>query len=269
MWIICMFTTQRCTPRSPPTSPISVTTTQNALYMYQPDNCHMMVLRSSTIAFHFHLFMSPITTSFISIPKMCPALQKPKANMCKSIQSTLQFGFRLMVPYTWSTVKQASQFATSISIGALTKYIYGKQCLVRRSIGYHTGVSSTSWAELLTTCFSGTLWCQLSVISPCPTRYIGGWTKCPVHWSSSRGNQAECVIIVRPIHTSFAMMFTLVYSTTILLNALSSSCNNMGSGNICCILPQQNSIKLRNISTQRRIEVAWSGMNRYVSWILS
>jgi hypothetical protein len=39
--------------------------------------------------------------------------------------------------------------------------------------------------------------------------------------------------------------------TAILLNTLSSSCNSLRSGKICCMLQQRNSMMLRNVSTQR------------------
>jgi len=149
------------------------------------------------------------------------------------------------------------------------KSIYGHRFLVRSSIDYRTGASSTTWAEELSTSFSGTLRWQPSATSLLRTLYSKGWTQCSTQWASSLRNPAKCVTIVWPIQTTFAMMITHVSFTAILLNALSSSCNSLRSGNICRMHWRRNSMMLRNVSTQRWNQATGGGMNRYVSWISS
>jgi len=211
----------------------------------------MMILRSSMIVFHFHSFMNRITTLFFTLPTMIPAIQKPTAWRCVSIPSNHRFGHVFVVLHTWRTVQLASLLVTSISMSSTMKSIYGHRFLARRSIDLRTGASSTSSAQLLSTSFSGTLQWQPSVTSLRPTLYSNGWTKCPTLWPSTLGNPAKCVTIVWPIQTTFATMITHVSFTAILLNALSSSCNSLRSGNICRMHQQRNSMMLRNISAQR------------------
>jgi len=79
----------------------------------------------------------------------------------------------------------------------------------------------------------------------------------------------KCVTIVWMIQTTCVMKITHISFTPILLNALSSSCNSLCSGNICCMLQQRNSMMLRNISTQGWNKAIGGGMNRYISWISS
>jgi len=71
------------------------------------------------------------------------------------------------------------------------------------------------------------------------------------------------------IQTTFVMMIKYSSATTIVVNALRSSCDSPCSGNLCHIHPLKNWMKLRNISTQRWHEATGGGMTSYISWILS
>jgi len=156
-----------------------------------------------------------------------------------------------------------------ILISLTMKLIYGHRFLARWSCDSRTGVSSTTWAELLSTIFSGTLQCQLSPTSLHPTLYLKAWTKCPTWWAWTLANPEESNTMVWPIQTSFATMNTHICSTAILLNEVSFSCNSLGAGIICRMLQQRNSMMLRNLSTQRWNQVTGGAMNRYISWIAS
>jgi len=90
-----------------------------------------------------------------------------------------------------------------------------------------------------------------------------------MRWASTLWNPAKCVTIVWLIQTTFTTMITHVSFTAILLTALTSSCNSLRSGNICRMLQQRNSMRLRNLSSQRWNQATGGGMNRYVSWISS
>jgi len=149
------------------------------------------------------------------------------------------------------------------------KLIYGDHVLARRCINWRTAASSTTWAELLSTSFSGTLRWQPSATWLRPTLYWKGWMKRPTRWASTVGNQANCIRIVWPIQTTFATMITNISFSAILLNALCFSCNRLRLGNICCILQQRSLLMLRNISTQRWNQATGGGTKRNISWILS
>jgi len=141
------------------------------------------------------------------------------------------------------------------------KLIHSHHDLARRRINECTGASSTVWAELQSIGISGTLQWQPSATSLHSTLHSKGWMKCPTQWASTHGNPAKFATIFWPIQTTFAIMITYVSFTTILLNALSSICNSLHSGNICHMVLQRNSTMLRNISTQRWNKGTWGGTN--------
>jgi len=128
---------------------------------------------------------------------------------------------------------------------------YGKYFLPRRGIDSPTGASSTTRAKLYSTSFSRSLHWQPSETSIHPTVYSKGSTTCPTRWASSFGYRPKCDRITWPIQPTFAMMSTHISLTAILLNALTSSCSRLHLGNICHMLPQRNSMMLRNISSHR------------------
>jgi hypothetical protein len=129
-----VFTAPRRTPTSVLTSLTSVATTKKGYYTYQPNNCQMMVLRSSTIVLYFHSFMNLITTLFFPLPTTIPVIQKPTWRIRVLIQSNLQIGHVFVVLHTWTTVLPASLLVTSISMSWTMKLIYGHRFLARRSI---------------------------------------------------------------------------------------------------------------------------------------
>jgi len=145
------------------------------------------------------------------------------------------------------------------------KLIYGNCVLGRRSIDLRTGAWTTTWAELLWTSFSESLWWQPSATSLHCTVNWRGWMKCPTQWASILRFWSMCLAIVWPIQTIFKPIITHVSSTTIQLNVLNSSCNSLHSGNRCCMLQWTNSVKLRNIPTQRSNQATGCWMNRYFS----
>jgi len=116
---------------------------------------------------------------------------------------------------------------------------------------------------------SATLPWQPSATSLHPTLYSKSWSKCPMRWALTIENQANCVTIIQPIQTIFAAKIAHCFFSAILFIALSSSCNNLRSGNICHLLQYRNSMMLRNISTQSWIQPTGGGMNGYVRPILS
>jgi len=75
--------------------------------------------------------------------------------------------------------------------------------------------------------------------------------KCPMWWASTPGYPGLCTTISWQIQTIVAMMIILVLCNTILLNVLSSSCNSLHSGNICCMLQNKNEMIVRTVSTLR------------------
>jgi len=226
-----------------------------------------MVLWSSTMVIYFHSFMNWIATHFFTLWTTIRAIQMPTAKLRDSIHSNLQFRHIIVVHHTRPTVEPVSLLVTSILISSMMKSIYGYSFLTRRRIYQCTGASSATSAELLWTSFSGTLQWQLSETLLRPTLHSKGSTRYPMRWASTLGYQAKCVIAIWPIQTTFAMMITHVSFTTIVLNPLSSSYNNLRSGEVCCMVQQINSLKLRNVSNQRWNEATSGGMNRYVSWI--
>jgi len=147
--------------------------------------------------------------------------------------------------------------------------IYHHRFLAGSSVDWRTGASSTTWAELQSTSFSGTVRWQPLATSLLLTINSKAWTYCPTQWATTLANLAKCVTIVWPIQTTFATMITHVSSTAILLRALSSSFNSLWSGKICHMLQQWKSMMLRNISTQRWNESTCGRMNRYGSSISS
>jgi len=124
-------------------------------------------------------------------------------------------------------------------------------------------------ARLKQSCYERTIQWQPSATSLCPTLDSKGWMKFSTCWALTLGNRAKCDTNVWPTQTTFPTIITHVSFTSILWNALSSSCNSLHSGNICCMLQQRNSMMLRNASTQRWNQVTGGGMNRNVSWIAS
>jgi len=157
----------------------------------------------------------------------------------------------------------------SVWISSTMKLSYHHHVVSRRSIDSRSRASITTRSEPLSTSLSGTLRWQPSATSLRPTLYSNGWMKCPMWWASTLGTLAKCVTIGWSIKTTFATRITHVSSTTILLNALSSSCNSLRSGNICRMLQQRDSMMVRNGSTQKWNQVTGGGMNRYLSWISS
>jgi len=146
----------------------------------------------------------------------------------------------------------------------MIKWIYGHQFVSWRSSHLPTGVSSTTWAELVSTSLSGTLWWQPSATSLCPTLYSKGWRNCLTRWALTLGIRANCVTIIWPTQTTFATIILQVPFTAILLNALSSLCNSLRSDNICCMLQYRNSTMVGNVSTQRWHLVTGGGISRHV-----
>ena len=157
----------------------------------------------------------------------------------------------------------------SIAISLTTNLIYGHDFLLRRSIEQPTGGSSTTWVDLLSTIISATLRWQQSATSFRPTLHSTGSTQYPMPWELTLGNSAKHRTIVWLNETIFSFIITYGLSMAILLNALSSSCNSLCSGNMWCMPQQMNSMMLMNISTQRWNQATGGGMNRYVSQISS
>jgi len=129
-----VFTAWWFTPTSVHTSLTSVATTRIGCYMYQPNNCGMMVLGSSTRVFYFLSFMNSIPTLFFNVPTMIPAIQKLTTKTRLSIQSNLQFRLIFIVLHNWTSVCLAGLLVTSILISSALKLIYGHRFPARRSI---------------------------------------------------------------------------------------------------------------------------------------
>jgi len=112
----------------------SVTTTKSGFYIYQPNNCQMMVLWLSMIEFYIHLSMNHNAIVLFTLQMMIPVILKETATMRVSSQSILQFGHKFMVLHTWRIVEPASWLVMTILMSTTMKLIYGDCFLVGRSI---------------------------------------------------------------------------------------------------------------------------------------
>jgi len=147
----------------------------------------------------------------------------------------------------------------------------GHHALVWWNTDWRIAVASITWGELLLACISETLQWRLSATSLHSTICLKLRFKCPTGWELKLAIQAKSVMIVRPIWTTFVMNITDVWSTWTMLNEMGYSSNTLGSGDICHMVQQRNSVQEQNVATHRWNQIPGHGILRFnssLSWQL-